>query len=186
MQLSSVGNSATNYINVGNFSAQAGNSNSYFAGLKEKYDTVSMNMSDAYNFNTDSNVTLNISPEYIEKAESSPEVASNIERLSGLAESFPQYLGTHNTLPDGTKVTGVSFVVNENGGVSCNCTYEKSTESKSDSIWDRVAARITERREAAKEQSDNLADEEKNSEARKLQQKGYNEYFAGSAVNYLF
>ncbi len=188
MQINSIVNNTTNYSNMDSSRVRSDNGNSFFDSLQEKHSTVSINMSSAYNFNADAAVTLNISPAYVEKAENNPEISSNIERLSGLAESFPQYLGTHNTLPDGTKVTGVSFVVDENGGVSCSCTYEKSAESSDgavESIWDKVAARIRERRAAAKEQAESNDDTQESAEAKSRQQKNFNEYFSGSAINYL-
>lgn len=122
----------------------------YFSGVQEKFAGVSMNMSNAYLFSRDSSTTLNISPEYVKKSQDDPETAQNLERLAGLAQSFPQYLNTHNTMPDGTTVSKVSFVVDENGGVSCNCEYSKPKADNDNSL--SYYAKIKERREEEAEE----------------------------------
>ena len=108
----------------------ANSKNAYMKSLKTKFSDVKINMSNSFLFNSNNSTTLNFSPKYMEKALNDPSTAENIERLAGLAQSFPQYLNNHNTLPDGTKVEKVSFVVDENGGVSCNCEYTKNKDHK--------------------------------------------------------
>ena len=185
MQINSVSNLKQYYPEMNNLPGKSDDSKQYFAGLKNKYSDVSMNMSNAYLFNNNSTTTLNISPEYLQKAANQPEVGKNIERLAGLARSFPQYLGTHNTMPDGTKVTGVSFVVDENGGVSCNCTYESKEQDDSPSFLDKILKRRKEKREEPQKQEEMEQESEQKIISRKELNLEFTEYFTGETKYYM-
>ena len=185
MQINSITNMNQSYPGINNQVERSGKADGYFTGLKKKFPDVSMNKSNNYFFSKDSATTLNISPEYLRKAENQPEIAKNVERLAGLARAFPQYLGTHNTMPDGTKVAGVSFVVDENGGVSCNCTYESRKQSDSSGFLDKILKRREEKREAEREREEkDKSAAQVTATAEELNLK-YTEYFTGAKINYL-
>ncbi len=121
------------------------------SNLKKNHSNVSINISNAHLFADNNSTTLNISPAYTTKAASDPAVQANIARLAGLADSFPTYLSTHNTLPDGSQVSKVSFVVDENGGVSCNCEYSrKKTNDNTPTFFDRLQEKREQEREASR------------------------------------
>ncbi len=116
-------------------SAKTASKDEYFENLRSEYSNTQINMSDSYLFKK-SDVTYNFSPKYIEKAMKDPKVAENVKRLLDEAPSFPQYLNTHKYMPDGREVTSVSFVVDENGGVSCKCEYKEKKSKDTDDLSD--------------------------------------------------
>lgn len=104
----------------------------YFKNLCNEHPNVNINMSDSYLFRKNEAVTFNVSPKLIEKSMRDPKAAANLNRLLDLAPSFPQYLSMHKYMPDGREVTKVSFVIDENGGVSCDCEYKENKSKKTD------------------------------------------------------
>ena len=106
----------------------------YVDRLCTKFPNAHINISNSYGFSSDRSTTLNVSSGYLEKAMTRPEASQNLERLAGLSETFPQYLNTHNILPDGRQITNVSFLVDENGGVSCMCEYKNSNAKQTHSL----------------------------------------------------
>ncbi len=151
MKVDSISNPIISKLKPNVQPSKQGATTNLISDLKNKHSNVSINMSNAYIFADNSSTTLNISPAYTKKAANDPAVQANIERLAGLADSFPTYLSTHNTLPDGSQVSKVSFVVDENGGVSCNCEYRrKNTSDNSPTFFDRLQEKREEEREASR------------------------------------
>ena len=144
-----------------NLYAKSNSKNKYFNTLCNKYPDVNMNISNSYLFSNSGTVTLNVSPKYIEKSLKDPESAENLDRLVGLTQSFPQYLSTHNCLPSGTQVSKVSFLVDEDGGVSCQCEFRKNKLNESmqtndtDSIDYFDQLKINFKRQLEEERSEN-------------------------------
>ncbi len=126
MQISTMKNHDMHSPVLNNISAKPISKNKCFNSFCKKYPDVNLNMSDSYLFSNNGTTTLNVSPKYIEKSLKDQKAAENLDRLMGLAKSFPQYLSTHDRLPSGTRVSKVSFLVDENGGVSCQCEFEKN------------------------------------------------------------
>jgi hypothetical protein len=116
-------------------STKTASKDEYFNNLSSEYPNAQINMSDSYLFKKN-DVTYNFSPKYIEKAMKDPKAAENVKRLLDEAPSFPQYLNTHKYTPDGREVSSVSFVVDENGGVSCKCEFKEKKSKDTDELSD--------------------------------------------------
>ncbi|NMM62750.1 hypothetical protein HBE96_08580 [Clostridium sp. P21] len=139
--------------NTINNSAKTVSKDEYFNNLCNKYPGVNINMSDSYLFNKNGTTTFNVSPKYVEKAMKDPKAAENLNRLLNLAPSFPQYLSTHKYMPDGKEITDVSFVIDENGGVSCNCKYKEKKSKDTDELSDVEKIRRKKLKELREEKS---------------------------------
>lgn len=140
MQISTANSCGICNSSVSKLYAKSSSKNKYFNTLCDKYPDVNMNMTNSYLFSNNGTTTLNVSPKYIEKSLKDPKSAENLDRLVGLTQSFPQYLSTHNCLPSGTQVSKVSFLVDEAGGVSCQCEFKKNNlnESKQTNDTDSI------------------------------------------------
>ncbi|OOM17946.1 hypothetical protein CLSAB_11630 [Clostridium saccharobutylicum] len=100
--------------------------------------------------NKGNEIISNVSPQLINKAISDPKAAENLNRLLDQMSSIPQYINNHKYTLDGREVKNVSFVIDENGGVSCKCEYvekdSKNTSKTSDEEKLRIK-RMKERKE---------------------------------------
>lgn len=110
----------------------------YFKNLCSKCPDANLNMSDSYLMKKNE-VAFNFSPKLIEKAINDPKAAKNLDRLINLIPSTQQDFSTPKYTPDGRKINSVSFVVDENGGVSCKIEVEaKSSKNTSETRDDKV------------------------------------------------
>lgn len=107
----------------------------YFSNISSKYPNANMYMSNSYTMKKN-DVTFNFSPGLIAKAMSDPKAAKNLNRLVDLIPATQQEFSKPKYTIDGRKITGVSFVVDENGGMSCKIDVEqestKNTRKTSD------------------------------------------------------
>ncbi|AQS11455.1 hypothetical protein CLOBY_36110 [Clostridium saccharobutylicum] len=121
----------------------------YFKNICERYSGANLRMSNSH-LNKGNEIISNVSPQLINKAISDPKAAENLNRLLDQMSSIPQYINNHKYTLDGREVKNVSFVIDENGGVSCKCEYvekdSKNTSKTSDEEKLRIK-RMKERKE---------------------------------------
>jgi len=140
----------------------------YFKNLCDKYSNVNLNMSNSH-LNKGSEMICNVSPKLINKAISDPKAAENLNRLLDQMSSIPQYINDHKYTLDGREVKNVSFVIDENGGVSCKCEYVEKDSKNTSKTSDEEELREKKRKEL-KERAKALI------EAQEEKSKGTKEY----------
>jgi hypothetical protein len=118
----------------------------YFKNLCSKYPEANINMSDSYLMKKNE-VAFNFSPKLIEKAINDPKAAKNLDRLINLIPSTQQDFSTPKYTPDGRQINSVSFVVDENGGVSCKIKVEEKNSNNTSKRSDEEELREKKRKE---------------------------------------
>ena len=111
----------------------------YFKNLCSKYPGENIYMSDSYLIKKNE-VAFNVSPNYVKKAISDPKVSEKLSYLLDQIPSAKQYWSTHKYTLDGSEIKSVSFVIDENGGVSCKLDVEnkKSKDTKKTSDEEKL------------------------------------------------
>ena len=118
----------------------------YFKSICNKYSNVNLNMSNSH-LNKGSEMICNVSPQLINKAIGDPKAAENLNRLLDQISSIPQYINEHKYTLDGREVKNVSFVIDENGGVSCKCEYVEKDSKNTSKTSDEEELREKKRKE---------------------------------------
>jgi len=147
-QVSNNSRSNTDKTTVSNISTidKTTSKDEYFKNLCDKYSNVNLNMSNSH-LNKGSEMICNVSPKLINKAISDPKAAENLNRLLDQMSSIPQYINDHKYTLDGREVKNVSFVIDENGGVSCKCEYVEKDSKNTSKTSDEEELREKKRKE---------------------------------------
>lgn len=103
----------------------------YFGSLRNRYSNVNLNMSNSY-LSKKNEITYNVSPAFISKANSNPEVSKKLNDILDQAQSTAQYINAHKSLDGNSEVESVSFSIDENGGCSCKVELKSTNSNDTD------------------------------------------------------
>ncbi|AGX44664.1 DUF6033 family protein [Clostridium saccharobutylicum] len=133
----------------------------YFKNICSKYSNINLNMSDSY-LKKDNQITVNVSPNLMNKAINSSEMNKKLDNLLQQIPSLPQYINSLNSMLNGNSVNvkSVSIVIDANGEGSCTIELKQNNSKNTSKTSEEEKLRIKRMKER-KERNLKLSKEHK-------------------------
>ncbi|OOM16018.1 DUF6033 family protein [Clostridium saccharobutylicum] len=115
----------------------------YFKNICSKYSNINLNMSNSY-LKKDNQITVNISPNLMNKVINSSEMNKKLDNLLQQIPSLPQYINSLNSMLNGNSVNvkSVSIVIDANGEASCAIELKQNNSKNTSKTSDDEELRI--------------------------------------------